>query len=129
MNVTVTRPLIRLVGIQPPPGYPSPDDWVEWGPREYIAFRGSTEVGRLAWDPVGPEGEDIVSVRKVSVDPEWQREGIASALMDELLADHPDGEIYMGRFLPDGRKWWTAYLAARPHLDPSRFTEHHDPDL
>lgn len=118
--------VVRLIGIQPPASYDSPQDWLRWGPREYIAFDGTDPIGFLAWDPVGPEGEDVVSIRKIHVDPARRRQGVADRLMDELVGDHPTGEIYMGSFLTDGHAWFTSWLRRRPAQQPGRFTRHLD---
>lgn len=102
-------------------------DWEAYGPRQLTAYLDGTEVGWIAWYAVGPEGEPYPSVIKVRVEPEHRRRGIATALMDDFLRRHPDGDVLMGRFLAEGRRWWTAYCIGRADL--ARFVEDFNPDL
>jgi len=56
-------------------------------------------------------------MKKIAVEPEYQRRGIASTLYETLRAEHPGILIEHGKRWPDGEKWWAGYCAARG-LDP-----------
>jgi GNAT superfamily N-acetyltransferase len=57
-------------------------------------------------------------IRMISVDQQFQRRGIASALYEALRAEHPGVLIEHGHQNEYARAWWAGYCASRG-LDPS----------
>lgn len=115
-----------------PPGLDL-DEWEDAGPRELRAhllelgpYKEGHLVGWLYYYPYDEEGSPTPSIDKLVVYPAWQRRGIATLLMNRLADDHP-GEIIVGSYLPDGRKFFDAWFAGRD--DRERFIEDFEPDL
>jgi GNAT superfamily N-acetyltransferase len=57
-------------------------------------------------------------IRKIDVDDDYQRRGIASALYETLRAEFPGLLVEHGAQSPDAQAWWTGYCHAR-QLDPT----------
>jgi GNAT superfamily N-acetyltransferase len=104
---------------------PCPDsfDQAEWEVscgRELRAYLNGRLAGWLAYFPCEEDGAPNPCIRKLVVYPGYQRQGIATAIMDRFAELHP-GEIVVGTYLPDGRKFFDAWYAGR--TDVHRFIE------
>jgi GNAT superfamily N-acetyltransferase len=69
------------------------------------------EVGRLSYHakPLREGGKYVKFRDMIKVDPEHQRRGLASAMMDRLRQDYPGSTIDPVEFTADGQQWWDAY--------------------
>ena len=76
---------------------------------------GEAPVGHLS---VWLHTNNTAFIKKMDVDAEFQRRGIASALYETFRAEYPGILVEHGQRTPDGDKWWAGYCAARG-LDPS----------
>jgi 8-oxo-dGTP diphosphatase len=75
-------------------------------------------LGRLDYSVTEPGDADREAhVQEIKTDEGHQGEGVASALMDHLYAQHPEpAAIRHGYRTDEGAVWWERYVAARPHI-------------
>lgn len=70
-------------------------------------------IGTLKyWPPKTPRGP--LAIDRIEVHPDHRRQGVASALMDQVQRMHPASEIRHGDRTPAGRAFWDAYSADAP---------------
>ncbi|MBM9624739.1 GNAT family N-acetyltransferase (plasmid) [Streptomyces zhihengii] len=83
-----------------------------WVPRRMMALVGGELAGRLDF-LLHPDGRAL-TVWQLAVEPQFQRRGLASVMMDALHAAHPQAWINHGSRQPDGARWWDAYTDPAP---------------
>jgi GNAT superfamily N-acetyltransferase len=84
--------------------------------RVYLfAYVNGAEVGHLS---AYVHTNNTALIRKIDVDDEYQRRGIASALYETLRAEFPGLLVEHGSQSPDAQAWWAGYCHVRG-LDPT----------
>lgn len=71
------------------------------------AYSGDEQAGHLRYY-TGPRRKTIL-IDGLETDPQHQRKGVGSALMDEMQRQHPDASINHGDRTDDGKAWWAGY--------------------
>ncbi|MFD9791395.1 hypothetical protein ACFWXK_10635 [Streptomyces sp. NPDC059070] len=85
-----------------------------WRNRRVIALDGGRfAAGNLDFE-VHPSRRAL-TVSMLSVDPGYERRGIASVLMDALYAAYPTAWINLGGRTASGALWWNGYRDPAPH--------------
>lgn len=78
----------------------------------FTARIGDVEVGSLSVWP-GRRRNSPVRVKKIFVDPDYRRQGIASQLYDEIGRAFSQSRIINGYLTNNGKAWWAGYRAKR----------------
>ncbi len=96
-------------------GYAPPQQWGTY----YVPGPDGERHGWLDFAQVGsyddPRRE--VHVEYIEVDGHHRGQGIASALMDHLYAEHPEpAEVTHSLYTEEGTAWRDRYLQRRPHI-------------
>jgi GNAT superfamily N-acetyltransferase len=73
---------------------------------------GGEHMGQLRY-LTSPRSKSIL-IHSLDVHPGSRRQGVGSALMDEMQNRHPDASIDHGDRTDDGKSWWSGYAEGKP---------------
>lgn len=126
MTMTMEMDIINKVEFRNnlcPQGHGSDDYETDRGDAYTItAFVGPQNIGHVDFNYFKVEvtellEENILHIRWLEVEPDWQRQGIGGKLLDKMQAEFPGSLMETNGVTPEGRKFLDAYEDGEVFVD------------